>query len=150
MTDTTTPRPTAPPARQPAYEARSTPSAWTGWVIFAAIMMIVVGAFEIIEALTALFRRSYYLVSNDDLLVRVNYTGWGWVHLAIGVLLVCAGLGLFTGRMWARVLGVTLASLSALVNLAFIAAYPWWALTVILIDILVIYAISVHGRELRT
>jgi hypothetical protein len=113
-------------------------------------MLIMVGAFQIIEALTALFRRTYYTVNNDHLLVRVNYTGWGWIHLVLGVLLVCAGLGLFTGQMWARVVGVVLAGLSAVANLVFIAAYPFWSLTVIFLDILVIYAISVHGREMRT
>lgn len=159
MTDTTsrrfvappaTPTPTPPPALAPTYEAPATRTGWAGWVIFAAVMMTVVGAFQFIEGLTALFRRSYYLVVNDDLLVRLNYTGWGWIHMIIGGLLVIAGLGLFTGRMWARVIAVTLAGLSALVNLAFIPAYPWWAITVIALDVFVIYAICVHGRELRT
>jgi len=138
------------PTRQPSYGTQEAPSAWSGWVTFAGIMLIMVGAFQIIEALTALFRRTYYTVNNDHLLVRVNYTGWGWIHLVLGVLLVCAGLGLFTGQMWARVVGVVLAGLSAVANLVFIAAYPFWSLTVIFLDILVIYAIAVHGREMRT
>jgi hypothetical protein len=122
---------------------------WTGWVIFAAVMMLLVGTMQVIEALTALFRHSYYAVNNNDLLLRWNYTAWGWVHLIIGGLLICAGFALFSGRMWARVLGVTMAGLSALANLVFIAAYPWWSVTVIAIDVLVIYAITAHGRELR-
>jgi hypothetical protein len=138
------------PTRQPSYGTQEAPSAWTGWIIFAGVMLIMVGAFQIIEALTALFRHTYYAVNNDHLLVRVNYTGWGWIHLVLGVLLVCAGLGLFAGQMWARVVGVLLAGLSAVANLVFIAAYPFWSLTVIFLDILVIYAISVHGREMRT
>ncbi len=138
-----------PTSRQPTYDTRSSPTGWIGWIIFAGSVLVLVGSFQIIEALTALFRHTYYQVGNNDLLVRVNYTGWGWVHLFLGVLLVCAGLGLFAGQMWARVVGVLLAGLSALVNLVFIAAYPWWALTVIFLDVLVIYAISVHGREMR-
>jgi hypothetical protein len=138
-----------PATRQPSYDTQQAPAAWTGWVIFAGIMLIMVGTFQIIEALTALFRHSYYAVNNNQLLVRVNYTGWGWIHLVLGALLVCAGFGLFAGQMWARVVGVLLAGLSAVANLVFIAANPFWSLTVIFLDILVIYAISVHGREMR-
>jgi hypothetical protein len=122
---------------------------WTGWVVFAAVMMIVIGAFQVIEGLTALFRDTYYVVGHDDLLLRVDYTGWGWIHLGIGAVLVISGLGLFSGAMWARVVGVTVAALSALANLVFIAAYPVWAITVIALDVFVIYAITVHGREMR-
>lgn len=139
-----------PPTTAPAPAPAAQRTGWTGWVTFAGIMMIVVGFFQITEGLTALFRHTYYAVSNNGLLLRWNYTGWGWAHLIIGGLLVCAGFGLFMGQMWARVVGVILAGLSALANLAFIAAYPWWAILVITIDIVVIFAITVHGRELQT
>jgi hypothetical protein len=109
-----------------------------------------VGAFQIIEALTALFRDTYYIVSHNDLILRVDYTGWGWIHLIIGALLVVTGFALLSGKMWARVAGVVLASLSLLANLTFIAAYPWWSVIVIALDVFVIYAITVHGGELRT
>ncbi|HTZ45007.1 MAG TPA: hypothetical protein VMB79_14185 [Jatrophihabitans sp.] len=146
MTETTQ---RVPPVRT-SYQPPREPSGWTGWVIFAAVMMAIVGCFQIIEGLTALFRHSYYVVGHNDLLVRVNYTGWGWVHMALGVLLLAAGLSLLSGRMWARIVGVTVAGISAVVNLAFIAAYPVWSILVIAVDVIVIYAISVHGRELRT
>ncbi len=139
-----------PTTVQSSYDTREAPSAWAGWIIFAGVMLMVVGTFQVIEALTALFRHTYYAVNNDHLLVRVNYTGWGWIHLVLGVLLVCAGLGLFAGQMWARVVGILLAGLSAVANLVFIAAYPFWSITVIALDILVIYAIAVHGREMRS
>lgn len=147
MTDTTTPTTTVRPIPQPGPPP---PTGWTGWVIFAGVIMMMIGVFQVIEALTALFRHSYYVVGHDDLLVRVNYTGWGWIHLIIGVVIIAAGGGLLLGKMWARVLGVIFAGLSAVANLIFIAAYPFWSLTVIFLDIVVIYAISVHGRELQT
>ncbi|HZC53441.1 MAG TPA: hypothetical protein VE441_13215 [Mycobacterium sp.] len=113
-------------------------------------MMTLVGAFQFIEGLTALFRDTYYLVGHNGLLVRVDYTGWGWIHMVFGALLVLAGVTLFSGRMWARVIGVALAGLSALANLAFIDAYPWWSIMVIALDVLVIYAITVHGNEVHS
>jgi hypothetical protein len=81
--------------------------------------------------------------------VHVNYNTWGWTHLIIGAIAVLAGLGLLAGNLAARVVGVVIALLSALVNLAFISAYPVWSTIVIALDVIVIYAIIVHGRELK-
>ncbi len=145
MTDTTS----RAPQSRPGYDAPAERTGWTGWVIFAAVMMLVIGSFQIIEALTALFRDTYYVVGHNDLLVRVDYTQWGWIHLILGGLLAFAGLSLFSGAVWARVVGVILAGLSALANLVFIAAYPFWSMTVIALDVFVIYALTVHGREMR-
>ena len=125
-------------------------TAWTGWVVFAGAMMVVLGVFQFIEALTALFKDTYSLVASNGLLVTVNYTTWGWTHLVIGLVAVLAGLALLVGRMWGRILGVVAASASAIVNLAFVAAAPVWAVTVIAIDLIVIYAICVHGGELKS
>jgi hypothetical protein len=139
---------TAPPAGQARSEAAAV-TGWTGWVAFAGVMMIILGVFQIIEGLVALIRSGYYLVRADGLVINVDYSAWGWVHLILGVLAVLAGLGLFAGNMAARVVGVILAAISAIVNLGFLAAYPLWSLIVIAIDIIVIYAIVVHGREMQ-
>ncbi|MEN3301765.1 MAG: hypothetical protein V7633_3823, partial [Pseudonocardia sp.] len=72
-----------------------------------------------------------------------------WVHLILGILAVATGFGLLAGNTAARVVGIVLAVLSAILNLAFIAAYPVWSTIVIAVDIIVIYAIVVHGRELK-
>ena len=146
MTDTTSRVPTARTTHHPEPPA---PTGWTAWVVFGATILILVGSFQLIEGFTALFRHTYYQVGHNDLLVRVDYTQWGWIHIILGALMVAAGLGLFTGRMWARVVAIMLAGLSALANLVFIAAYPLWALTIIFLDIVVIYAVAVHGREMR-
>ncbi|HEU5269105.1 MAG TPA: hypothetical protein VFU36_04210 [Jatrophihabitans sp.] len=127
-----------------------TSAAWTGWVMFAAIMMAVVGAFSIIEGITAIFRDSFYVVNHDGLLVRLDYSQWGWVHLILGVLLLAAGIALPRGPMWARIVAVALAAFSAIINLAFITAYPVWSIIVIAVDIIVIFAVTVHGREVLT
>ena len=125
------------------------PTAWAGWVVFGGAMLIMLGSFQIIEGLVALFDDGFYAVGPNGLVVDVDYNTWGWVHIVIGVIAVLAGLGLLAGNMAARVVGVAVAFLSALVNLAFIAAYPVWSTIMITIDVIVIFAIIVHGRELK-
>jgi hypothetical protein len=129
-------------------ETASEPTAWVGWIVFASMMMILVGSFQAIVGLTALFRDDYYLVTSSGLLVDVDYTAWGWTHLGLGLVALAAGVGLLAGQMWARVVGIAFAMVSAIVNMAFIAAYPLWSIVVITLDVFVIYAIAVHGREL--
>ena len=125
------------------------PTGWVGWVFFSGIMLVMLGAFSAIMGFTALFKDSYYWVSSGNLLVKVDYTGWGWAHLILGLIAVAAGLGVMAGRMWARVLGIGFAVLSALVNIAFVAAYPLWSLTMIALDVVVIVALAVHGAEAK-
>jgi hypothetical protein len=134
----------------PAYPSTEKISGWAGWVVFAGLMMVLVGFFHIVEGLVALFDQGYYLVGSDGLVVNVDYTAWGWVHLIIGIVAVLTGFGLIAGHMAARIVGVGLAMLSAVLNLLFLPAYPVWSTIVIAVDLIVIYAITVHGRELRT
>ena len=122
---------------------------WVGWVVFGSIMMLLVGIFHAISGLVAIFRDQYFLVTNSGLIITANYTQWGWVHLILGVLVIIAGLAVMQGALWARLVGVALASISAIANLLFLGAYPLWSLLIITLDILVIYAFVVHGSELR-
>jgi hypothetical protein len=125
-------------------------SGWIGMVVFGGIMMIVVGTFQVMAGLVGIFNDSYWLVSSQQLVITVDYTAWGWVHLGLGVLAIAAGAGILGGQTWARVTGVVLAVLSALVNIAFLAAYPLWAMLIIALDVLVIYALVAHGKELSS
>lgn len=122
---------------------------WVGWIMFAGVMMIMLGTFEAIAGLIALFNDEYYLVASSGLAVSVDYTTWGWVHLLLGLIVAAAGLGVMVGQMWARVVGILVALVSAIVNIAFLAAYPVWSTIIITIDVLVIYALTVHGRETK-
>src|SRR3954467_6618019 len=136
--------------RSAATEERNAgPTAWAGWVVFGGVMLIMMGSFQVIEGLVALFDDGFYAVRSNGLVVNVDYNTWGWVHLIIGIVGVLAGLGLLVGNMLARVVGVAAAFLSAIVNLAFISAYPVWSAIMITLDVIVIYAIIVHGRELK-
>jgi hypothetical protein len=125
------------------------PTAWTGWITFGAMMMIMVGSFQALMGLTALFESGYYVVGERGLLVNVDYTVWGWAHIALGAIAVAAAFGLLAGQMWARVVAILMAVVSAVVNLAFIAAYPLWSVIVITLDVIVVYAITMHGDELE-
>ncbi len=143
--------PTASGATEEAVVVTETPreSAWLGVVVFGGVMLLVGGAFHAMMGLVALFDPGYYVVTRTGLVVSVDYTWWGWVHLVLGALAIVAGIGVLGGRTWARVLGIVLAALSAVVNVAFVAAYPLWTVTLVAVDILVIYALAAHGRELR-
>jgi hypothetical protein len=123
------------------------PSGWVGMVVFGGLMMIVAGTFHAMAGLVGLFNDSYWLVPSSDLVITVDYTTWGFVHLVLGVLAIAAGAGILAGQAWARVTGVVLAVISALVNIAFLAAFPLWAMLIIALDVLVIYALIAHGKE---
>jgi hypothetical protein len=131
----------------PTARNRHEPTGWVGFLYFAGTMAIMVGGFQATEGLVALFRDNYYAVTRNGLLVTMDYTAWGWTHLVLGLVAVVAGIGIFAGQMWARVLGIVIAAVSALTNMAFLSAYPIWCSIVIAMDILVIYALTVHGRE---
>lgn len=120
---------------------------WVGVVLFGGMMVLLVGAFQSVQGLVALLREDYYLVGPRGLVLEVDYSAWGWTHLLIGVVAFGAGMGILIGQMWARVLGIVVAVVSALVNIVFLPAYPIWSTIVIAMDVLVIYALAVHGRE---
>ena len=122
---------------------------WAGWAAFAGVIMIMAGIFQATAGLVALVNDDVYVVVSDQIALTLDYTQWGWVHLILGAIVAAAGFGVFSGRVWARTVGVLLAGLSAFAHLLFIAAFPLWSLIVIAMDVLVIYALCVHGGELR-
>jgi len=125
------------------------PTGWLGWVFFAGVLMFILGLFQAIDGLVALFRTSYYVVPSRELVVSVSYTTWGWVQLLLGIVIAFAGWGLLRGQTWARVVAVIVLVLNALVNMAFMKAYPVWSILMIALDVIIIYAITVHGREAK-
>jgi hypothetical protein len=134
-----------------AYPERSHEhtSAWLGWIGFAGTMMILLGAFHVIQGLVAIFNDDYYRVDGSGLVVTLDLTAWGWVHLIGGAVVVGAGLCIFAGQVWARAVGVVVAMVSAVVSVGFLAANPLWALIMIGLAVVVILALTVHGSEVR-
>ena len=119
----------------------------SGWAWFTGTLMGLVGIFQVITGIVALAGTGYYTVASRSLVIDAGYTTWGWVHLILGVVLLITGGGLAFGNSIARVSGVALAGLSALVNLMFIPAAPFAAVLIIAMDVFLIYAITVHGGE---
>lgn len=128
--------------------ARKEPTGWVGWVYFASAMMLLAGGMEAIAGLVALFKDDFYVVAQNSLLA-FSYTTWGWVHIAVGALLLAAGFATMAGKVWGRSVGVIIAVLSALANLAFIQAYPLWGIIGVAVNVAVIYALTAHGSEVR-
>jgi len=126
----------------------SEPTGWVGWVWFAGVMMMVIGVFNVIDGLVALFNDQYFAVTQSGLMVW-NYTAWGWINLALGVLVAFAGAAVLAGATWGRAVGVLLAGLNMIAQLGFLAAYPAWSVVIIALDVFVIYALIVHGSEAR-
>lgn len=128
------------------YHAAPPVTRWIGWVVFAALVMVTTGVLSVIQGLIALLDEDYY-ASGSALAIPVSYPAWGWTLLIFGALLTITGWGLLGGRTWARIAAVLITSLHALTNFAFMAAYPVWSIIAITLDVVVIYAIVVHGRE---
>jgi hypothetical protein len=133
-----------------AEKSPDAPTAWVGWVIYASVMMILLGVFQFIAGLVAAFDDKYYDVRSSGLVLHISYTGWGVIHMILGVLAVAGGYALMKGHLWARVYAVALAMLNAVSNLLFLSAYPIWGVIMITIDALVIWAVCVHGNEVRS
>ncbi|WP_433057236.1 DUF7144 family membrane protein [Dactylosporangium sp. CS-033363] len=122
-------------------------SRWvTGFAVFAGSMMIVVGIFQVVVGLTALFERTFYILA-DSYLFGFNVVAWGWIHLALGVLVAIGGGAVLAGQLWGRVLGIVLASLSAIANFLFLPYYPLWSMLIIAADVAVIWALTRYGRD---
>ncbi|HKN54705.1 MAG TPA: hypothetical protein VJX66_19550 [Amycolatopsis sp.] len=134
-----TPGSTLPPRDRAVAGSRR-----VGWIWFAGSIMVLVGLFDIVEGLVALFHGAYYVVGPNGLLV-FDLRGWGWIHLLVGILAVAAGIALFGGMVWARIVTVLLAGFNALAQLTFLSAYPVWGVVIIALDVIVIWAVIVHG-----
>ena len=117
----------------------------TGWLSFAGIVAFVVGVFNVMDGLVALFRKDYYLVTSQDILV-FNFTAWGWIWLILGLAQIAIGAGLLAGQPWARTAGVAMAVLVAIGQLAFLRAFPVWSVLVIAMCVLLVYALTAHPR----
>jgi hypothetical protein len=116
-----------------------------GWITFAAIIMLTVGVIDFFEGLIAAIRKQYYVLAPNQIIV-FDVKTWGWLTLIWGIVLVLAGLALWSGAGWARWFTIVVAIINVLGQLGFLgsSAYPLWALTAITLNIIVIYALTVR------
>ena len=126
--------------------ADSTKGAWAvGIGIFAGAMLLTLGTFQAFQGLAAILNDNLY-VAGIDYVYAFDLTVWGWIHLTVGAVAVITGIGLFFEQGWARVVGLILVILSALLNFMFIPYYPIWSLVVIALDIAAVWALSTMLR----
>jgi hypothetical protein len=124
-------------------------TAWVGWVFFGAFALLTAGLFNIVGGLIAAFSPKDVLAWSGHSVVLVDVSAWGWVHFALGVLMVLVGLFLFGGRTWARAVAAVLVVLNLLAQFVSLPITPWWSLVVLVLDVLVLWAITVHGDEVE-
>ena len=134
---------------EPPVSATSTRTGWTGWITFAAIMMIIAGSLNALYGLIAVVNDEWVVWTNRASLY-LDISQWGWVHLIVGLVVLFSGIGLFSGNVLARTVGVIAVGISLMSNFFFLPAYPLWAIVVITIDVLVIWALTAHGSEMRS
>jgi hypothetical protein len=128
-------------------QEREVSGAAVGWTVFAAFAMILVGTFDIIVGLVAIINDDFF-VATPNYVFQFDATSWGWIKLLLGTVVLFAGIGLFSGKVWARTVGVIVATISAIGSFAWLPWYPIWGLTVLAIDIVVIWALTAHGRDI--
>jgi hypothetical protein len=117
-------------------------SGWAvGGMVFAGMLMIVIGAFEAIAGLAAILENEFFVVS-QNYAFELDVTAWGWIHLILGIVVALAGFYVLSGRTWARVVGIMLAILAAVANFFFIPYYPFWSLLIIALAVWVIWSLT--------
>jgi hypothetical protein len=114
-----------------------------GWMQFAAIMILISGTFNAFDGFVGFFRSTYYIGKP----VGGDYWFWALLWLAFGILQIAGGFAIMTGQSWARWFGIVIVGLNAMLNLLAIGTYPWWSMTIIAIDLLVIYGLTVGWRR---
>ena len=130
------------------YDVPTETTGWVDWGIFAATMMVLGGVLNIVHGLVALVNDDWAVWSNSGA-VYLDLTTWGWVHILVGSLVILAGIGVLSGNVLARTVGVFLAGVSLVTNFLYMPVYPVWSITVIVLDVLMIWALTAHGREMR-
>lgn len=128
--------------------AQNNTTGWVGWVYFAGILMVVRAIFQGFMGLVALTNSNFYVVTSKSLTV-LNFTAWGWIHLIMAVVLLTAGFSLFHGGLWGRIVGIIVTALMLASNLIFLPAYPIWCVVAAVVDVVILYALLVHGDEAR-
>ena len=134
------------------YEARQDATGVSGWVTggyaFAIVMLVIIGVFQAIAGLVAIIDDDFYVVG-QNYTFNFDTSGWGWIHLLLGLLLILVGYFLYTGAVWAVVFAIVLAGLSAIANFFFIPYYPFWSILLIALDVWVIWALTRPGVAAR-
>lgn len=132
----------------PAASAGAFDEAGGGWILFAGIMLMLVGLLNVIWGIAAVGNSSFFVHNTKYILSNLNT--WGWVTIVIGVVQMLAASSIWAGNQFGRWAGITVAGLSAIAALMSIPAYPFWSLAIFAVDILVIYGLAAYGGQHRS
>jgi len=120
-----------------------------GWVVFASFMLLVIGAFDIIQGFVALLKKEIYVVGESGLIIATNFTAWGWILLIWGIILVLAGLSLFAVRGFGRWFAIVVVTINLIGQFAWFPAYPLWSLIAILLSAAVLWALTAGWSDAK-
>ena len=126
---------------------REVSGAAIGWSAFAAFMLMMLGIFQALAGIAAIANDEAFAVT-EDYVIKLDTTQWGWVHLIIGILVFLAGLGIFSGNVLARTVGVLVAIGSAVSAFIYLPIQPVWSSILIAVAVSVIWALTAHGRDI--
>lgn len=148
-TEPTPPHAHAAPAPRRRVSTVDGPGIRTHWLRFAGIIMTIIGVFGILEGITALVDRYYFITGTYGTVFSINLAGWGWFHIIVGALVLIAGVALLGTEIptWARVVGVAFVSVNMVLNLLWLPAAPLWAVIVIALDVFILFALVAAHRE---
>jgi hypothetical protein len=134
---------------QRAQSGEGDVSGWAvGFAFFASMMLMLIGSFHVVSGFVALIDDSFYVV-RPGYDISLDVTAWGWLHVIGGIVMIAAGLGVLTGALWARIIGIAVAVVSAIGSFYSIPYYPVWSILIIALDVAVIWALTVHGRDMQ-
>jgi hypothetical protein len=123
-------------------------SSWAvGWTAFAGTIFIIGGIFQAMAGLVAIVDDQFFVVSNQYVF-ELSTASWGWSHLIWGIVIVLTGIGILTANTLARVIGVVVAAITALINFAWLPYYPIWGIIMIAVSFSVIWALTIHGQDI--
>ena len=126
--------------------AQRTSPVWAGWIMFATLIMLVIGVVNVLEGILTLIYRERVVLVQDRLYV-VDLTGWGVVVLVFGAILVAVGIGLLSAKTWARIAAIVVVVVHAIAQIGSFDAYPAWSLLRLALDVVVLYALTVRWPE---
>jgi hypothetical protein len=116
---------------------------YSGWVIFAAVMLFILGVLNVIWGIAAIADSKFFI--QDQKYILSNLNAWGWITLIIGAAQLFAAFSLWSGGLYGRVIAIIMASISAVASLLSIPAYPFWSLAVFALNVIVIYQVTMYG-----
>ena len=127
-------------------ETREPSAAVVGWTAFASLMMILIGLWWFLVGCVGIFQDDVF-VTTSKYVFKFSSTSWGWIHIVLGVLVALAGIAVFAGALWGRIVGVLMAAISCLIGFVWLPAYPVWGVILVTASVFVIWALTVHGHE---